>query len=121
MLTGSWSARLVPLALILLVGLTWAGVAQAQEAFEDQYGSQVASGEAAIESVADPGTGGADPGTGGADPGTGGADPGTGGEMMGLLPFTGGPLLPFAALGILALGSVGVLALRRSRDQQQDT
>ena len=100
MLTGSWSARLVPLALILLVGLTWAGVAQAQEAFEDQYGSQVASGEAAIESV---------------------ADPGTGGEMMGLLPFTGGPLLPFAALGILALGSVGVLALRRSRDQQQDT
>jgi hypothetical protein len=114
MLTGSWSARLVPLALILLVGLTWAGVAQAQEAFEDQYGSQVASGEAAIESVADPGTGGA-------DPGTGGADPGTGGEMMGLLPFTGGPLLPFAALGILALGSVGVLALRRSRDQQQDT
>ena len=107
MLTGSWSARLVPLALILLVGLTWAGVAQAQEAFEDQYGSQVASGEAAIESVA--------------DPGTGGADPGTGGEMMGLLPFTGGPLLPFAALGILALGSVGVLALRRSRDQQQDT
>jgi hypothetical protein len=114
MLTVSWSARLVPLALILLVGLTWAGVAQAQEAFEDQYGSQVASGEAAIESVADPGTGGA-------DPGTGGADPGTGGEMMGLLPFTGGPLLPFAALGILALGSVGVLALRRSRDQQQDT
>ena len=114
MLTGSWSARLVPLALILLVGLTWAGVAQAQEAFEDQYGSQVASGEAAIESVADPGTGGA-------DPGTGGVDPGTGGEMMGLLPFTGGPLLPFAALGILALGSVGVLALRRSRDQQQDT
>ncbi len=107
MLTVSWSARLVPLALILLVGLTWAGVAQAQEAFEDQYGSQVASGEAAIESVA--------------DPGTGGADPGTGGEMMGLLPFTGGPLLPFAALGILALGSVGVLALRRSRDQQQDT
>jgi hypothetical protein len=114
MLTVSWSARLVPLALILLVGLTWAGVAQAQEAFEDQYGSQVASGEAAIESVADPGTGGA-------DPGTGGADPGTGGEMMGLLPFTGGPLLPFAALGILALCSVGVLALRRSRDQQQDT
>jgi hypothetical protein len=114
MLTVSWSARLVLLALILLVGLTWAGAAQAQEAFEDQYGSQVASGEAAIESVADSATGGA-------DPATGGADPATGGETMGLLPFTGGPLVPFAALGILALSSVGVLALRRSGDQQQDT
>lgn len=108
MITISWSARLVLLALILLLGLTWAGAAHAQDAFDDQYGSQVASGEAAIASANPTATASAT------------AGPASGGEKMGILPDTGGPLLPFAALGILGLSSVGLLALRRSSDQRQD-
>lgn len=108
MITVSRSTRLLLLTLTLSLGLMWAGAAYAQDPAGDQYGSQVASGEAAIASADSASTAKT------------AAQPASGGITMGILPLTGGPLLPFVALGVLGLSTFGLLALRRSGDRRQD-
>ena len=106
MISVSRGARLLLLTLILSLGLVWAGAAYAQDPVGDQYGSKVASGEAAIASADSASTA------------TTAAKPASGGITMGILPLTGGPLLPFVALGILGLSTFGLIAFRRSGDRR---
>jgi LPXTG-motif cell wall-anchored protein len=95
---------LLSLILMLVLVLSWAAVAQAQDPFAAQYGNPAAAGEAAIMSAGVSGGGG----------GTQAAA----GVPTGILPSTGGSLLPFVALGLLALSSAGLLAIRRTSSNQ---
>lgn len=109
----------VLLTAALMFALIWGTAAHAQASGGKQYGSQTASGEAAISGANIGGnsessssntnsSGTASSGEGTSEGGSGNA---TGLEV---LPSTGGPVLPFIVLGVFALSATGLIALRRT-------
>jgi len=93
--------RVSALALMVLLALCWASVAQAQQGAppaDEQYGNPAAA---------------VGPAVGGAAPEASGAAPVSGGGVVSALPETGGPLVFLLVLGAVALLGAGMLLMRK--------